>query len=220
MTALPALFERGPNQSFDSCMQLDSSIEKSLEDLWLEVLSDNPDALRQIHRQLFSRLYQYGNTLLTDNMQADDAVQEIFIKAWTEKKKAGTLKNVNAYFFTLMRRYCLNVIRNKKVADRRLLNFQKTEPAIMFSAEDILVEKEVADGVREKIQDLLNGLPPRQKEVIYLKYFNDMNNTEIAEVLEIQYQSVLNLSHKAINYLKANLKYRSLIMLVVLFRSI
>ncbi len=201
-------------------MQTDSSSEESLENLWLGVLSDNTNALRQIHRQLFSRLYQYGNTLLADDMQADDAVQEIFIKAWTQRQKTGPLKNLNAFFFTLMRRYCLNVIRNKKVAERRLLRFQKTEPVITFSAEDILVEKEMANGVREKIKDLLNGLPTRQKEVIYLKYFNDMNNTEIAEVLEIQYQSVVNLSHKAITYLKANLKYRSLIILAIVFRTV
>jgi RNA polymerase sigma-70 factor (ECF subfamily) len=198
-------------------MQIDSSSDKCLEDLWLEVLGDNPNALQLIHRELFSRLYQYSTNLLTDDLQADDAVQEIFIKAWIQRKKIGPLKNLNAYFFTLMRRYCLNVIRNKKVADRRLIRFQKTEPVITFSAEDILVEKEVANGVREKINDLLNGLPPRQKEVIYLKYFNDMNNAEIAEVLEIQYQSVVNLSHKAITYLKANLKFRSLILLAMTF---
>jgi len=157
-------------------MQIDSLSDKNLEDLWLLVLADDPEALRQIHRQLFGRLYQYASNLLSDDLQADDAVQEIFIKAWIQRSRIGALKNLNAYFFTLMRRYCLNVIRNKKVADSRLLRFQKTEPVITFSAEDILVEKEFADGVREKINDLLNGLPPRQKEVIYLKYFSMPGN--------------------------------------------
>jgi RNA polymerase sigma factor (sigma-70 family) len=49
---------------------------------------------------------------------------------------------------------------------------------------------------------LLNKLPNRQKEAIYLKYYSGLKATEISEIMGINYQSVVNTLHKAIKSLK------------------
>jgi len=49
---------------------------------------------------------------------------------------------------------------------------------------------------------LLNKLPKRQKEAIYLKYYSGLKATEISEVMNINYQSVVNILHKALKNLK------------------
>lgn len=51
----------------------------------------------------------------------------------------------------------------------------------------------------------LNKLPKRQKEAIYLKYYTGLNAKEIAEIMEINYQSVVNLIHKGIKSLKEDI---------------
>ena len=54
----------------------------------------------------------------------------------------------------------------------------------------------------KNIPTLLNKLPKRQKEAIYLKYYSGLKATEIAEIMDINYQSVVNILHKAIKNLK------------------
>ncbi len=187
-------------------MHISTSVDINLEALWVEVLSDDENALRLIHRTIFSPLLQYAETLLNDQQLADDAVQEVFIKAWIKRTKTGPLGNVKAYFFALIRRHCLNLLRNNKVTIKRRSLWKAEQPLISFSAEDIIVEHEEADALKIQIQDLLNQLPPRQREVIYLKYFNNMEYKQIALILGIGYQSVVNHSFKAIHFLKSAIK--------------
>ena len=79
-------------------------------------------------------------------------------------------------------------------------------PDIGFSPEEIVVRNEEYLSLQNKIAALLNELPKRQKEVIYLHYFEEMDYAQIAEVMGIHYQSVLNLTQKALQKLRqANL---------------
>jgi RNA polymerase sigma factor (sigma-70 family) len=65
------------------------------------------------------------------------------------------------------------------------------------------VEKETEASLHSKLASLLNELPARQKEAIYLRYYEDMEYKQIAEIMNVNYQSVLNLIQKALNKLRA-----------------
>src|SRR6201985_3714086 len=78
-----------------------------------------------------------------------------------------------------------------------------TGPDIDFSPEEIVVRNEEYENLQTRIAALLNELPRRQKEVIYLRYFEEMDYTQIAEVMGIHYQSVLNLTQKALLKLRS-----------------
>ena len=66
-----------------------------------------------------------------------------------------------------------------------------------------MIRKEEYGSLQGRIVELLNELPQRQKEVIYLHYFENMDYTQIAEVMGIRYQSVLNLTQKALQKLRS-----------------
>ena len=55
---------------------------------------------------------------------------------------------------------------------------------------------------KTNLPKILNGLPKRQKEAIYLKYYSGLKAKEIAKIMNINYQSVINLLFKAIKSLK------------------
>ena len=73
--------------------------------------------------------------------------------------------------------------------------------------------------LQSKITELLNQLPKRQKEVIYLHYFEDMDYNQIAEIMSINYQSVLNLTQKALQKLRSADLLLALLSLSFLYRS-
>ena len=175
-----------------------------LYDWWLQALEGDTHAFRRIHGELFGGLYDYALKLLQDSELADDAVQELFVKLWIKRGAIGTLRKVKPYFFTALRRQILNQLRNLQLRELRIGSLPR--PDIDFSPEEIVVRNEEYLSLQNKIAALLNELPKRQKEVIYLHYFEEMDYAQIAEVMGIHYQSVLNLTQKALQKLRqANL---------------
>jgi RNA polymerase sigma factor (sigma-70 family) len=138
---------------------------------------------------------------LNDEALADDAVQDLFIKIWNKRTSIGELQKVKSYFYTALRRQVLNQLRDLKL--RHLNITLAAQPDIEFSQEEILVKKEEDADLKEKILELLNALPKRQREVIYLHYFENMSLSQITEVMEINYQSVLNLKQRALQHMRS-----------------
>jgi RNA polymerase sigma factor (sigma-70 family) len=168
---------------------------------WLLVLEGDEHAFHSIHGELFRGLYDYAVKLLQDDQLADDAVQELFVKVWVKREVIGPLQKVKPYFFTALRRQILNQLRNRQLRQLRIGGLPG--PDIDFSPEEIFVRNEEYLSLQAKITDLLNELPKRQKEVIYLHYFEEMDYKQIAEVMGINYQSVLNLTQKALFKLRS-----------------
>jgi RNA polymerase sigma factor (sigma-70 family) len=72
-----------------------------------------------------------------------------------------------------------------------------------FSIEKIIIEKEITEEKSWKIRKTLSLLSQRQKEIIYLKYYQHLEHGQIAELMSISRQSVYNLLYEAINKLRS-----------------
>jgi RNA polymerase sigma factor (sigma-70 family) len=184
---------------------------------WMLTLDGDTDAFHFIHGALFGGLYDYALKLLRDGQMADDAVQELFVKIWVKRSVIGPLQKVKPYFFTALRRQILNQLRNRQLRELRIGSLPK--PDIDFSPEEIVVRNEEYSSLQAKIAAVLNELPKRQREVIYLHYFEEMDYTQIAEVMGIHYQSVLNLTQKALQKLRSMDLLSVLLSLSVLYIS-
>jgi RNA polymerase sigma factor (sigma-70 family) len=172
-----------------------------LSALWQIARQGDTQAFEKIHRELFPALYYYALKLLEDNELADDAVQDLFIKIWVKRASIGELQKVKAYFFTALRRQVLNQLRNLRL---RQLNISRLlQPDIEFSPEEIVVQQEESSSLHARLLQLLNELPARQREVIYLRYFENMDYNQIAAIMSVNYQSVLNLTQKALQKLRS-----------------
>lgn len=188
----------------------------NLEYWWSRSLEGDTAAFRDIHRELFGGLYNYALKLLQDGDLAGDAVQDLFVKVWVRRGQIGSIKKVKPYFFTALRRQVLNQLRNRHQRELQISGLPR--PDIGFSPEEIVVRTEEYEHLQHKIAALLNGLPRRQKEVIYLRFFEEMDNTQIAEVMGIHYQSVLNLTQKALQKLRTADLLAVFLSLVALYR--
>lgn len=168
---------------------------------WDQAREGDNHAFSCIHRELFQGLYNYSLKLLQDGDLANDMVQELFVRLWTKKETIGKLLKVKPYFFTALRRQILNQLRNLHLRELKISGLAR--PDIEFSPEEIVVKTEEYHSLQHKIALLLNDLPKRQKEVIYLHYFEDMDYAQIAAIMGIHYQSVLNLTQKALQKLRS-----------------
>ncbi|GEP94754.1 RNA polymerase sigma factor [Chitinophaga cymbidii] len=173
--------------------------ENDLTGFWNDVLQGDTRAYARIHGHLHPVLYRYALAMLGDGELAEDAVQEVFIRIWYKKEQIGALNSIRAYFFTAIRRQALNQLRGL----RNLHILPAKEPDIEFSPEDILIEQEDQQEKKTRISQYLNQLPRRQREVIYLRFYEELSYAEIADIMQVNYQSVINLAHKAISQLRS-----------------
>src|SRR5258707_8248776 len=148
-----------------------------LEQWWIRALEGDGLAFKEIHRELFRGLYHYALKLLQDGELASDAVQELFVRLWLKRDSIGPMRKVKPYFFTALRRQILNQLRNTQARALKISGIPG--PDIDFSPEEIVVRNEEYETLQSRIATLLNELPKRQKEVIYLHYFEEMDYAQI-----------------------------------------
>ena len=142
-------------------------------------------------------LLQYAQRITGDREQARDVVQETFVKF----QRNGALHREDepaTWLFTVCRNAALNVCRKERrmmYVDEELIEARESEQPMPY---DQLEQKE-ATGFLLRI---VGTLPPRQQEVIQLKFQNDLSYQQIAEIMQTTANNVGVLLHTALKTLR------------------
>lgn len=170
----------------------------------LQELTNNSEAAFSVlMKKYYPALYRYGLRFTKDEALITDCMQEVFINLWQNRHNALSIMHLQQYLLTALRRRVLRVLNQtrKSVA---LTDEQANDPKFIleFSIEDLIVEKQLAQEKADKLKELLEKLPQRQKEVIYLIYYQQLTADQVAEVMHINRQSVYNLLSESMRKLK------------------
>ena len=142
-------------------------------------------------------LLQYATRILGDSDRARDVVQETFVKL--QKEDRNQLDHAPAkWLFTVCRNGALNICRKEKrmtYLDRELLETRESEQPAPYAN----IEAQEATGFLLRI---LNTLPPRQQEVLQLKFQNDLSYQEISEIMQLSVSNVGVMIHNALKTLR------------------
>lgn len=170
---------------------------------WDESRQGNVASFGYIHHELYPMLFHYLLKIIKDEDICQDILQDLFIKMWERKENFGPICNIKVYFFKAARSMALNYIKSRKNHDSLTDDHQHID--IVFSQEEVIVNFENNSEVNRLLSTALNTLPGRQREMIFLKYFDGWNYDQIADVTGIKYQSVVNHVHRAILQLRTEL---------------
>ena len=178
--------------------------EKSDSELWIDLKENNPDALNSLFHRFYNDLYFYGKKLSTDDNHVIDTIQDIFANLWENRSKLSNVIHVKAYIFRIFRNKLLKT-SNKNIVNTLLPDDNKLEKEFIISHEDIIVEYETKTRTTKIITTLLEDLTDKQREIIYLKFYCNLSNSEISQSLSIEKQSVSNLLNRTFNTLREKL---------------
>ena len=174
--------------------------------LWNELKKSNPDALHILFYKYYNDLYFYGTKLVNDNNLIIDTIQDLFSNLWENKKRLSDVRNIKAYIFQIFRNKLLKAPQ-KSISIFSLKDIsQIPEKEFVVSQEDIIIEKETRSQISTTILTVLEELTDKQKEILYLKFYCNLSNTEISQTLSINKQSVSNLLNRSINTLRKKIK--------------
>ena len=141
---------------------------------------------QSIYQQYYPRLCVFATTMINDEDEAEEIVQQVIFKLWEQRDKFNTIDNLQSYLYRSVRNLCINIINHQKIEDK-----YKSEAWIELKNLEIQsVETESTEEQEKKLTQAIEQLPERCKEVLIMSKFEKMRNKEIAECLEVSVKAV------------------------------
>lgn len=178
--------------------------------LWDAFKKGNRDALDCMFRDYYPMLMGYGLKLYPDKSYIEDSLQNFFLYLYEHRGQLSTPNSIRAYLFKAFRRSLLRQIEKDRTIKNKEKNMRPGLSGFQFAIDELMVKQEVLAVQKNVLLEMLNKLPNRQREVIYLRYYNDLSISDIAEVLSITYQGTVNTLHKAMKTLRMDSRLQML----------
>ncbi len=175
-------------------------------EIWHRFKKGDEKAFSYIFDTYHLQLLEYGQRFTPDQDLIKDCIQDLFFELARKKNKLSETDNILFYLLKSLRLKVLSHLRKVKMTTAEIEDVEKMEFRLSYSTEVDPEEKELE---LDRLAEAINQLPPRQKETIYLKFYKNLSNAEVAEVTQVNYQSVSNTIQKAIHKLKSILETNS-----------
>ena len=181
--------------------------------LWNQLRSGDEEAFSSLFERYYSTLVNYGKTLMTGEDRVKDCVQDVFVDIWTYRYKLNEAIVVKAYLLSSVRKRIARLHHREHIFSN-IKHIDSLEFLLDFSIEDRLIADETTAKKVEQLNKSINQLSDRQKEAIYLRYHQGLTVDQVAEVLNLNYQSTKNLLHRAILQLRKDFPISALFLLL------
>lgn len=157
------------------------------------------ERVERLMRRFEIPLLQFATRITGDRERARDVVQETFVKYQRNGARSTASSDEPAtWLFTVCRNAALNVCRKEKrmlFLDDNIMEQREDEQPMPFAR----IEQEEASGFLMRI---IATLPPRQQEVLQLKFQNDLSYQQIADITKTNANNVGVLIHTALKTLR------------------
>jgi len=175
---------------------------KTNSELLLRLKEGNIVAFDSIYEQYCKRLYAFVIRYVKQESDAEEIVQEVFIKIWENRGKIDVYSSFEAYLFTITYNSAISLLR-KRVHEKKYVEHVKSLQEVNVASE--LTDDLYFNELNSKLQSLLLELTPRQREIFLLSREEGLTHDEIAKKLGISANTVKNHIVSVLNFLKSNI---------------
>lgn len=165
-------------------------------DLMQRIRQGDEAALRALLNRYWERLVRYADGFLNELDLAEDVVQEAFVRVWRSRANWTPTGTVQAYLYRIIRNLALQELEKRGVRDRwkknQITPISNETPAEHFDREQM----------RVALQEAIDSLSPRRREIVILARFHGFSYKEIGELMEISPQTVANQMSSALRLLR------------------
>ncbi|MEC8194156.1 MAG: RNA polymerase sigma factor [Myxococcota bacterium] len=144
-------------------------------------------AMEAVIQKYRDPLYFHARYIVKDHQEAYDVVQEVFIKAMREARLFDDEFKIKAWLFRVTSNLCFNQVRNRKRRGAILDSMVKPEA---FGADQM--DTVFAGEQREEMTAALEQLSDDHRQILVLRYYDDLSYAEIAEVLQVKLGTVMS----------------------------
>ena len=171
-------------------------------ELLLQLQQHNEQALVILMRTHYRSLYNYASRFIQDEAVIKDAIQEVFISLWQRRESASSILSLPFYLLGAVKNKVLKTLQRDNRRNEALAADVQYEFASEFPVEKNIIDKQLAEENVQRLKSVISNLSARQREIIYLKFYQQLDHGQIAALMSISQQSVYNLLHETIQKLK------------------
>jgi RNA polymerase sigma-70 factor (ECF subfamily) len=169
-------------------------------------------AFESLYKSFHKMLWHYAKEMLKDEDEAEDTVQQIFIRIWEKRDSLLISSSIKSYLFTSVRNACLKKME-KAAREKAIDPLESSEMERAGKAQDPAQFKDLQTAIQTSIE----SLPERCRLIFKLSRFGGLTYTEIAKELELSVKTVENQMSKALQTLRHDLKHHFSWMIPVVF---
>lgn len=169
--------------------------------LWLKFRSGDAVAFGELAQVHYRALYNYATRFSSDPEFIRDCIQELYLELWERRSFLSETAFVKSYLLKALRHKLIKEsIRLKRFKEPKELRFDAGDPDL--SIESLIIESEHHKHQIKRLNQIVSHLTKRQQEIIYLRFYQNMENEDIAQIMSLGRQSVANLLYRTIKEIK------------------
>jgi len=169
--------------------------------LWQSFKNGDSAAYALIYQKHADLLLKYGIHLCADLNLVEDTIHDLFVDLWEKRKQLKEVKSLGIYLKVSLRRSLFRKLKKNKIISSEEL-VHKNAFKFSLQLEDLKKEMESYEAIENRLIQALNQLSPRQREIIYLRFYQNMTYEEIAKHLSLDINYTYNISSKAYSKIK------------------
>jgi len=136
-----------------------------------------------------NKLFRMALRLLNSTAEAEDVIQEIFLKLWSKRETLMEYRSIEAFSMTMTKNLCLDKLKAKSSK-----NLGLEHAALKDSSDNPYQQMDVKDTIK-KVHEIIDQLPEQQKIIIQMRDIENCDYDEIAEVTQLSLNNIrVNLS--------------------------
>ena len=180
-------------------------------DLIVRLKSGDQTAFELLFHFYYPGLVMYSLQFTADHAEAEEIVQDFFVRCWQKHQQLVTGDSLKNYFFSSVKNRSLNFLKHKKIEERYLKEMIELSNHHLAYEPDLYVTSEL----QGKIKNGIDKLPEKCREVFIMSRVRGLKNDEIASELNISKRTVETQISKALKVLRVELKdYAGLLLLL------
>ena len=162
-------------------------------------MAGDDDAYASLYEEYVQDLYQYGLCFTSDTELVKDCIQDLFVYLYANRSHLEISCQVKTYLLvSLKHNICRSLLRSQK--------YDSIEEEIPFlaemSVEDQFIEDESLYNETHQVQKMLSVLTPRQKEIMYYRFVQELPMEDICRLMDLNYQSAQNLIQRSLKKIR------------------
>ncbi|QIP14244.1 sigma-70 family RNA polymerase sigma factor [Spirosoma aureum] len=184
--------------------------EVLMAQLWVRFKAGDEKAFDQLARARYRVLFNYATRFTKDRDLIKDCLQDLFMELWNRRKAVVETPYVTIYLIKALRNNLIRKLRREQ--GWRAATEEGIEPETVITdgmtAEAEWIAEEAMTETEQSLRQAVGQLPKRQQEVVFLKFYEGLSNDDIAQVMDVEKQTVANFLYRAMTQLRNYLPAR------------
>lgn len=173
--------------------------------LWAQLKDGDIDALGGLYDLFIDELFSYGVQFCADKTVVMDSIHDVFLNLYKYRKKLANTDQVKYYLFRSLKNQIISSLKGELLDQAFMFNDDVYINKYSNSIEEEIIETEFNNEQTYKLSKAINSLSKKQRKGLFLRFTEECDYEEIAQIMNVSVQTSRTLVYRAIKTLRKNM---------------